>query len=464
VGLQDEIFEPSPSHTVRHFRAKAGQTITPNLAVKQRGDQTTAGGFPVNPWISRRMHSMVAALFIRALPPFIRAQQPTRVPRAPGTATHDPVSLAGVSRAIDLSAHYLESACGENGKFAYRLDPNSGQLSSSYNIVRHAGAMYALAMLNGSHPDRKAVDATVRAAAFMRANYIGSDARSNALVVWSRPLPTRSDAGLGATGLGLVALTGLDQVEPSAVPLADLEGLGRFIVFLQRSDGSFTSKYSPGSGPVTDWDSLYYPGEAALGLISLYGLDHRGEWLAAAGKALAYLASSRARVQEMPPDHWAVIATARFLPHCRQGDCAVSRAELIEHAGRICDRFLRDQVGNPTDARLAGGFDAAGRTTPSAIRLEGLLAALEFLPDDASGRRARIEAAVERGIAFLLRAQITSGPYAGGMPAAVSGVGSIVVRADPRTSDIRIDYVQHALSAWLRYQKMVSDSAERRRP
>jgi hypothetical protein len=116
------------------------------------------------------------------------------------------------------------------------------------------------------------------------------------------------------------------------------------------------------------------------------------------------------------------------------------------------------------DARLDGGFDPAGRTTPSAIRLEGFLAALEFLPDDASGRRAGIEAAVERGIAFLLRAQITSGPYAGGMPAAVFGVGSIVVRADPRTSDIRIDYVQHALSAWLRYQKMFSDSAERRHP
>jgi hypothetical protein len=404
---------------------------------------------------------MLAALLFVALPPLVRAQQSARVPVAGGITSGDRVSLARVSHAIELAGRYLESACGETGRFAYRLDPNSGQLSSSYNIVRHAGAMYALAMLNGSHPDRKAVDAAIRAAAFMRANYIGPDARSNALVVWSRPLPAISDAGLGATGLGLVALTGLDRVVPNAVPLADLEGLGRFIVFLQRSDGSFTSKYSPGSGLVTDWDSLYYPGEAALGLIFLYELDHRSEWLAAAGKALAYLARSRARVQDMPPDHWAVIATARLLPHCRQGDCPVSRAELIEHAARICDRFLRDQVGNAADARLDGGFDAAGRTTPSAIRLEGLLAALEFLPDDASGRRAGIEAAVERGIAFLLRTQITNGPYAGGMPAAVSGVGSIL-RADPRTSDIRIDYVQHALSAWLRYQKMFSDSAERR--
>jgi hypothetical protein len=69
----------------------------------------------------------------------------------------------------------------------------------------------------------------------MRANYIGPDAASKALVVWSRPLPAKSDATLGAAGLGLAALAGLDQAQPNAVPLADLQGLGRFIVFLQRS-------------------------------------------------------------------------------------------------------------------------------------------------------------------------------------------------------------------------------------
>jgi hypothetical protein len=353
-----------------------------------------------------------------------------------------------LERGVALSARYLESACGGNGKFAYRLDPNSGQLSSSYNVVRHAGAIYALGMLNHSHPDRAAVDAMRRASLFMRANYIGPEARSDALVVWSRPLPAASNADLGATGLGLVALASLDQIQPDAIPSTDLEGLGRFILFLQRGDGSFVSKYREDIGAVTDWDSLYYPGEAALGLISLFEVDHDPQWLDGAGRSLSFLARSRAGVPEVPPDHWALIATARFLPYCRQEACPVSRAELIDHAARVADRFLRDQVRNPADARLDGAFDAAGRTTPTAIRLEGLLAALEFLPDDATGRRAKIKAAVERGVAFLLRAQIKSGPYAGGMP------GAVLSRSDPRASDIRIDYVQHALSAWLRYQEM----------
>ena len=79
-----------------------------------------------------------------------------------GSANQGRGSPASLNPAINLAAMYLESACGESGRFAYRLDPGSGQLSSSYNIVRHAGAIYALAMFNRSHPDRAAVDAFTR--------------------------------------------------------------------------------------------------------------------------------------------------------------------------------------------------------------------------------------------------------------------------------------------------------------
>ena len=198
---------------------------------------------------------VICVLFIVALPPLVRAQQP-----APATGR--------LSQAIEIAAHYLENACDENGKFAYLVDPESGTVSPTYNILRHAGSIYSLAMFNEAHPDQKAVDAMVRAAAFMRKNYIGPDAKSHALAVWSEPLPDQSDAELGAAGLALIALTALDKTKPDAVPLADLQGLARFVLFLQKSDGSFTSKYSPDTGPDEDFNSLYYPGEAALRLIS----------------------------------------------------------------------------------------------------------------------------------------------------------------------------------------------------
>jgi len=359
-----------------------------------------------------------------------------------------------LSSAIDISAKYLERSCDTTGRFAYLVDTDTGQISPSYNIVRHAGTIYALAMLNRLHPDSNAVSAMVRAANFMRANHIGPDSRSHGLAVWSNPIPMPQVAELGAAGLGLVALTGVERAQPNTILLAHLQGLGRFVLFLQKPDGSFYSKYRGDTGPVLDWHSLYYPGEAALGLVDLYELDHSREWLIAAGRALAYLARSRVGPQELPPDHWALIATAKFLPYYDRSACPASRAELLQHATRICDRFLREQITNAPDPRLNGGFDPGGRTTPTAIRLEGLLAALEFLPESDTELRARIKTAVQLGVAFLINAQITSGPYAGGMPGAVLEAGTAGASDSRSASRVRIDYVQHALSAWLRYEEL----------
>jgi len=348
-----------------------------------------------------------------------------------------------VTQAIALSASYLERACGPDGKFVYEIETHNGEQASSYNIVRHAGAIYALAMLNRSTPDRKAVDAMVRAATFMRQNYIAPGAHPGQLVVWSEPTGPHSEAELGATGLGLVALTEVRKVAPKSVPLQELQALGRFALFLQRDDGSFASKLSPDTGPV-DWDSLYYPGETALGLIGLYETDHSRQWLNAAAKALSYLARSRAKLSPVPPDHWALIAMAKLLPYCDKISCPVSREELLEYANQVCNSIVHDQLRNPI-APMDGAFDATGRTAAVATRMEGLLAALEFLPKNEF--RTKVEATAGRGIAFLLRAQIKSGPYAGGVP------GAFLAGA-PGTSEIRIDCVQHALSAWLRYQRL----------
>jgi len=260
----------------------------------------------------------------------------------------------------------------------YRINIDSGQPSRSYNIVRHAGAIYALAMLQHSKPNQQVLDAMIRAAIFLRQNYIGPGVRPDQLVVWSKPLPQPSAADLGATGLGLVALTAVYEAKPNSVPLEQLQALGRFLLFLQRADGSFVSKYSMESGPDEDFESLYYPGEAALGLLDLYEVDHSPVWLNAAAKALSFLARSRAKLSEVPPDHWSLIATAKLLPYYAQSVSPASREELIQHAVQICQSLMMDQLRSLLNQALDGAFDSTERTTPTATRVEGLL---EFLPN-----------------------------------------------------------------------------------
>jgi hypothetical protein len=403
-------------------------------------------------WCSRPLLLIYFIVLFAALPVSSESADQSGLSKA-GEVPASPVE---VSHAIALATGYLERACRPDGKFAYKVDIGSGKQSSSYDIIRHEGAMYALAMANRAHSEPVAIAALNRTAKFLRENYLGPGPRPGQLVVWSQPLagsslgrnskPRKHYAELGGAGLGLVALAAARDVDPKSVPLEDLQALGRFALFLQRDDGSFVQKYLSDGSPVPNWTVLYYPGEAALGFIALYEADRSREWLVAAGRALSYLAKSRDGLTTVPADHWALIATAKLLPYCEDGGCAASREELVRHAVQVCESILRDQFKSSAAVGLDGAFDPSGRTAPTATRLEGLLAALEFLP---KGQLAeRIEAATGRGVAFLLRAQVATGPDAGGMPGAV-----MTRELDSR--EIRIDFVQHALCAWLRYQETV---------
>jgi len=370
-------------------------------------------------------------------------------PLAVGGPADAPVPTAEVDRAIRLATHYLVGACGPDGKFVYQVRVADGAVSSDYNVVRHAGAMYALALTGEIAPDAEANGALRRAGRYLRGNYVGPGPvcdGGKTLAVWATPRPWDEDskATLGAAGLGLVGLLGLEGVELGATPREELRSLGRFLLFMQRPDGSFNSKYYPrDGGTFAAWGSLYYPGEAALALLLLAEREPAGPWRAAGERALAYLAKSRAGATEVPPDNWALIATAKLFALPETAQTAALRGPLVAHAVQICEGILAGQIENSPTGALDGGFEQHGRTTPTSTRLEGLLAALEFLPPERAELRGRIERAVHRGMRFVLRAQIPAGKFAGGVPQAVGA-------ADP---EIRIDFVQHFLDALVRYRQ-----------
>ena len=135
-------------------------------------------------------------------------------------------------RAIDLATGYLVRACGPDGKFAYQVDLRTGKQNSSYDIIRHAGAMYALAMANHAQPDPKVAAPLLRAAKFMRrttwvrgrvpeCSRFGPTAGRKSEAYGSKPRERYAE--LGGIGLGLVALAAARQVDPQSVPLEELQ-------------------------------------------------------------------------------------------------------------------------------------------------------------------------------------------------------------------------------------------------
>ena len=87
-----------------------------------------------------------------------------------------------------------------------------------------------------------------------------------------------------------------------------------------------------------------------------------------------------------------------------------------------------------------------------------MLAALTFLPDEHIELKKQIVISAEEGIGFLLRSQIASGEYAGAIPRAVRPLPETHHRFNKtfnqRATEVRIDYVQHALSAMLQYRQL----------
>jgi hypothetical protein len=107
-----------------------------------------------------------------------------------------------------------------------------------------------------------------------------------------------------------------------------------------------------------------------------------------------------------------------------------------------------------------GGFSIHGHVTPTATRLEGLLASYSIIPRENELRK-HIETAIPCGISFLIRAQIRAGIYQGAFPRTIRNEDQDIVRKEEilrRATEVRIDYVQHALSAMTRYLELKKDN------
>jgi hypothetical protein len=374
--------------------------------------------------------------------------------------------MDSVLLSMQRSIHYLNHSIRQDGSFLYRINLNPEVIvNEKYNILRHAGTIYAMASYCSVYPDSLLETQILLATDFLLGQTNKHPENDSSMkAVWSDPAINHSrrllEAKLGGTGLGLVALLSVDKIHPGYTPLMDLKALGKFILYMQKKNGDFHSKYIPQEGGLqNNWKSLYYPGEAALGLIMLYEKEQSEIWLESAFRALSFLAESRKGQKDVPADHWALLATGRLLDHSNLLT-EDQKNLLFNHAIQICRSILRDQLKYHQISRIAGGFTKDGRTTPASIRLEGLLAIYPHLTED-SGLKGETGKAIELGIDFLLEAQIKNETHAGAYPRAITLIPSTVRDAkkfNDRAGEIRIDYVQHALSALLMYHLQFSEN------
>lgn len=341
---------------------------------------------------------------------------------------------------IRLAVDYLVRETDDRGKITYDYEATTDDTDGDYNILRHAGTAYSMMQAYRVGPDPAILAAVERAVGYYRRQMREDERNPGEWFVLDG-----KRAKLGGIGLGLCMLVELDKAVPGAADPALMAGMARHIERMQLPSGEFDSFYDWNGKQKTRRKSIYYSGEALLGLVRYYELTGEERWLDIAERGADFLVHQRWKALGIrfyiPPDAWLIQALEeldRFRPDAaRQAYAfaiadAIARNKLMEPRGVPEDLLGADLSGLASlpNAATAGSF---GEALAAAARLEARLQPGQTRYRDFALRNAR----------FQLRNQYTvANSYA--LPNPDRALGGF--RKKPDDGEIRNDYVQHNLS------------------
>ncbi len=359
-------------------------------------------------------------------------------------------------RSAKAGGDYLVRQMHEDGSFVYDYDPLTGDESPSYNILRHAGTAYSLIDLYEATGDEQYLRAGEKALTYLDNQIIPCPE-----LVGGQPLVDAAcveedgEIKLGGNALAILAFTEHTAVTGSKQYLPRAQQLARFVVSTQRQNGEFSvHKIDSSSGAPEDFESGYYPGEALFALARLSAVDHDSLWINAAHNAAHWIIDVRDAnipTKDLNHDHWLLYGLSEL--YTDRPD-----KEYLAHAKRIVESIAASQhpsvrSGETVDhPEWAGGFYEPPRSTPTATRSEGLGAAYTIFTRAGEEAYATVVKDVMRkAIDFELRTQFTATQLAL-LGADMTAQGAFHSGLD--TYDVRIDYIQHNISALLAFDRI----------
>jgi hypothetical protein len=368
-----------------------------------------------------------------------------------GLRTDCPATLLMLAEA---AADYLARAVSANGKFRYSHDPRTGRTAKRYNILRHAGAILALLEASRAVGNQSYLEAAARALAFL-------DRKTERLDGGTCRVVERGKAKIGGNALaalcyakpetGRVVRTGEDR----------LRSLLGWIAEALNADGTFVfHKWDTAGERACSFVSEYYPGEACLALVRGFEATGEERWLDAARRIAETRIDQQRSIASPPHDHWLLYALDAL-------DAVMPSARYVQHAAFLADAMLEAQHGDEAPPGWEGGYDVPPRSTPTSTRMEGLIAAARLARRHGAVDLERAAlAGITSGLRFVARCQLGSARLKPGRASGTFDPRGGVVRGCG-DDEIRIDYVQHAISAYLGYRTLIltgEDSVSGARP
>lgn len=359
-----------------------------------------------------------------------------------------PLTAKQVSAAGAQFEAHIVAAQQKNGQFRYTLDPFTRvEENRQLNLARQAGTVFALCDVgSASEPTTRAA----RLGLQLLIDHRVEDGERWALAGSPKDRYVR----LGESALPLVALLTCRGRIGAEFDDA-IAALSRFVLSMQREDGSFATDYDWKRKKVVHFgEALYAPGQALLGLTLLDRLIGEHPELGTLGDTAVLGSALQRGMNHVASEHWDVAIYPFFFVE-ENWNCLAARAALARQRNPAYERFCLDYVAFKSrlilmpDSGVApefvGGFGFGNLIPPHNTGAAGFGEALSASIAVARARgqsTAEQEQVLARLLGFLLRQQWTPATCAACTPLAIGSMSEHI--HSPIT---RIDFGQHAWAA-----------------
>jgi len=367
-----------------------------------------------------------------------------------------PLAEVDLLASAKAAGAFIARATQPDGTFNYVYRPYTHTIAQApYNLTRHAGTVYSLAMLESLTHATELTPVTDRALSWM-ANLVhrpcGTNPRGACIAEGDA---AHRKANLGTNALFLVALIERLALRPDPNLQALAGDLLGFIESMQKNNGDFFHNFDASAQRILQDDApqMFCSEEAALALVKTGQHFQKTSTLQAAERALDYL--TRAKYDyflgrfTFGVDSWTCMAADAGFSTAFGG---LKKRSYLDFCLGYADflRRLQFTPGQSSGPDFDGHFGFSNILIPQAPAAAGFAEALGAVRSLARAHgmaTPELDTQISLALHALARDQIRGDNNHQVLNPAFAEGG---IRRSLVQSEIRIDFVQHALSAFIR--------------